>query len=103
VTQRSAFVLRVQPERIDEYVEAHRSVWPEMLDALRGAGIRNYSIFRSGNEVFGYFEADDLAAAAQYLAQQEVCTRWQDAMGGLLEERVPDAGPPALEEVFRLD
>jgi L-rhamnose mutarotase len=103
VTQRSAFVLRVQPERIDEYVEAHRNVWPEMLDALRGAGIRNYSIFRSGYEVFGYFEADDLSAAAQYLAQQEVCTRWQDTMAGLLEERVPDAGPPQLEEVFRLE
>jgi L-rhamnose mutarotase len=34
---------------------------------------------------------------------QEVCTRWQDAMAGLLEERVPDEGPQALEEIFRLD
>jgi L-rhamnose mutarotase len=103
VTRRSAFVLRVRPDRIDEYVEAHANVWPEMLEALRGAGIRNYTIFRSGNEVFGYFEADDLAAAELYLSRQEVCTRWQDAMAELLEDRVPDAGPPALEEVFRLD
>ena len=100
---RTAFVLRVRPDRIDEYVEAHRHVWPEMLDALRGAGIRNYTIFRSGNEMFGYFETDDLAAAELYLSQQEVCTRWQDEMAELLEERVPDAGPPALVEVFRLD
>ena len=35
MTQRSAFVLEVRPERIEEYVEAHRDVWPEMLDALR--------------------------------------------------------------------
>jgi L-rhamnose mutarotase len=103
VTQRSAFVLHVQPERLDEYVETHRNVWPEMLDALRGAGIRNYTIFQAGNEVFGYFEADDLAAAERYLSQQEVCTRWQDAMAVLLVERVPDGGPPQLEEVFRLD
>ena len=60
MTQRSAFVLRVRPDRIDDYVAAHGSVWPEMLDALRGAGIRNYTIFRHGNQVFGYFEADDL-------------------------------------------
>ena len=103
MTQRSAFVLRVRPDRIDEYVEAHRNVWPEMLDALRGSGIRNYTIFRAGNEMFGYFEADDLAATELYLSQQQVCTRWQDAMAELLEERVPDAGPPRLEEVFRLD
>jgi L-rhamnose mutarotase len=103
MTQRSAFVLRVRPDKLDEYVEAHRAVWPEMLDALRNAGIRNYTIFRSGNEVFGYFESDDLERGAAYLAAQEVCTRWQDAMADLLEERVPDEGPPPLEEVFRLD
>jgi L-rhamnose mutarotase len=103
MTERTAFVLRVRPDRVDEYVAAHRAVWPEMLDALRGAGIRNYTIFRNGNEMFGYFEADDLEAAARYLEGQEVSSRWQDAMAELLEERVPDAGPPPLEEIFRLD
>jgi L-rhamnose mutarotase len=103
VTRRSAFVLRVRPDKIDEYVEAHRAVWPEMLDALSSAGVRNYTIFRAGNDVFGYFESDDLERAAAYLGAQEVCTRWQDAMAGLLEERVPDEGPQLLEEIFRLD
>ena len=103
MTERSAFVLRVRPDKADEYVKAHENVWPEMLEALRGAGVRNYTIFRAGNEMFGYFEADDVAAAELYLSQQEGCTRWQDAMSELLEERVPDAGPPALEEIFRLD
>jgi L-rhamnose mutarotase len=103
MTQRSAFVLSVRPDKVEEYVEAHREVWPEMLDALRSAGIRNYSIFRAGTEVFGYFEAEDLAAAARYLDDQDVSRRWQDHMERLLEERVPDAGPPPLEEIFRLD
>jgi L-rhamnose mutarotase len=102
-TQRSAFVLRVRPERVDEYIAAHRDVWPEMLEALRAAGIRIYTIFRAGSEMFGYFESDDLERAADYLAGQDVCTRWQDAMAELLEQRVPDAGPSALEEIFRLD
>jgi L-rhamnose mutarotase len=103
MTRRSAFVLNVRPDKIEEYVEAHRNVWPELLAALRGAGIRNYTIFRSGNELFGYFEADDLEAAAAYMEAQEVNARWQDAMAQLLGERVPDAGPPMLEEIFRLD
>jgi L-rhamnose mutarotase len=103
MTERSAFVLRIRPDRVDDYVKAHRAVWPEMLDAIRRAGIRNYSIFRSGDEVFGYFESDDLAAAARYLETQDVSSRWQDHMAELLEERVPDAGPSVLEEIFRLD
>ena len=103
MTQRSAFVLKVRPDKIDEYVEAHRDVWPELLDAIRAAGIRNYTIFRHGNEMFGYFESDDLEAAGRYLAEQDVNARWQDAMAELLVERVPDEGPAALEEIFRLD
>jgi L-rhamnose mutarotase len=37
------------------------------------------------------------------MAKQEVNARWQDTMAELLDERVPDAGPPPLEEVFRLE
>jgi L-rhamnose mutarotase len=103
MTQRSAFVLKVRPDQLETYLTEHRAVWPELLDALRAAGIRNYSIFRSGNEVFGYFESDDLDAAGRYLAAQEVNSRWQNHMAPLLQERVPDDGPPALEEIFRLD
>jgi L-rhamnose mutarotase len=103
MTERSAFVLHVRPDKIDEYVAAHANVWPEMLDALRNAGIRNYSIFRDDTRVFGYFESDDLERAAEYLAAQPVCTRWQDAMAVLLEERVPESGAPPLQEIFRLD
>jgi L-rhamnose mutarotase len=103
VTERAAFVLRVRPDRIDDYLAAHRAVWPEMLDALRAAGIRNYTIFRDGTNVFGYFEADDVEASAAYMAAQEVNARWQDAMAELLEERVADEGPSTLEAIFRLD
>ena len=38
-----------------------------------------------------------------FMAEQDVSGRWQDAMAELLEERVPDGGAPALEEIFRLD
>ena len=103
MTQRSAFVLHVRTDKIDDYVAAHQNVWPEMLDALRGAGIRNYSIFHDSNQIFGYFEADDLDAAGRYLAEQAINTRWQDVMAELLEERVPDAGPRPLEQIFRMD
>lgn len=103
MTDRTGFVLRVRPDRVEEYVDAHRQVWPEMLEALKRAGISNYTIFRAGNQMFGYFEADDLGAAEAYLAGQDVSARWQDAMADLLEERVPDQGPPRLQEIFRLD
>ncbi|HEV2590267.1 MAG TPA: L-rhamnose mutarotase [Gaiellaceae bacterium] len=103
MSERRGFVLRVKPGKVDEYVAAHRDVWPEMLEALSAAGIRNYTIFRTANEMFGYFEADDLGRAERHLAAQEVSARWQNAMAELLLDRVPDGGPSPLEEIFRLD
>jgi L-rhamnose mutarotase len=46
MTQRTGFVLRIRPDRIDEYVDAHANVWPELREALTSAGVRNYTIFR---------------------------------------------------------
>ena len=103
MSERVGFVLEVRPERIDEYVAAHAAVWPEMLRALRDAGIRNYTIFRAGTRVFGYFETDDREASKRFLAAQPVCARWQDTMADFLVQRVDDAGPEPLEEIFRLD
>ena len=93
----------VRPDRIEEYERLHAAPWPGVLEQIRRSNIRNYTIFRDGDRMFGYFEADDLAAAGRYLAQQDVSTRWQDAMAELLESRVPDGGPPALDEIFRLE
>ena len=42
---RVCFLLKVRNEKVAQYKERHAHVWPEMLDALRQAGWRNYSIF----------------------------------------------------------
>ncbi len=100
---RAAFVLHIRPDRIDEYVEAHREVWPEMRSAISDAGIRNYSIYLDGTRAFGYFEADDPDASLAALGETDVNGRWQDAMADLLDARVDDGGPGLLPEIFRLD
>ena len=57
---RACFLLKVRPEKMDEYKARHAQVWPEMLDALRESGWRNYSLFlRPDGVVVGYVEADD--------------------------------------------
>lgn len=36
--KRIAFFLKVKKDKIAEYKEHHKAVWPEMLDALRRTG-----------------------------------------------------------------
>lgn len=104
---RYCFNLQVRPERMAEYVERHREVWPEMLQALRDAGWRNYSLFlREDGLLVGYVEADDLASAQAAMAATEVNARWQAEMAPFftgIDGRPPDEGFQLLTEVFHLE
>ena len=95
----------VNPDRIDEYREAHKAVWPELLEALRDAGWRNYSLFlRHDGLLIGYAEADDFAEAQQKVAETEVNARWQAAMSQLFaSEGAPDQAWELVPEVFNLE
>jgi L-rhamnose mutarotase len=85
------WVLGVRPGHEAEYRRRHDEIWPEMLDALRDAGIRNYSIFRHGLDLFGYFETDDLAATIRALAASEVNRRWAEWMAPIMKVEVDAA------------
>ena len=105
---RVGFKLKVKPERIDEYKERHRHVWPEMLDALGSAGWHNYSLFLGEDgTLFGYFETpESLAAAQAAMAETDVNARWQEEMAPFFEAPEPshpDQMMVPLEEVFHLE
>ena len=103
---RYCFCLQVRPDRLDEYVERHRDVWPEMQAALRDSGWHNYSLFlRPDGLLIGYVEAEDLDAAQQAMAATEVNTRWQAEMTGFfagIDGRPPDESFQPLPEIFHL-
>jgi L-rhamnose mutarotase len=100
---RYCFQLQVRPDRLTEYVERHQAVWPEMQDALRATGWRNYSLFLSPDGLLiGYVEADDLAASQAAMEALDVNTRWQSEMSEFFVGTSPDDGFPLLTEVFHL-
>jgi L-rhamnose mutarotase len=106
---RVAFLLKVKPDRLDEYKQIHRDVWPEMQRALSEAGWHNYSLFmREDGLLFGYFETPhDFETARALMAEKEVNERWQSMMAPYFESS-DDDGTHAdnmmieLEEVFHL-
>ena len=101
---RYCFHLQVRPERIAEYVQRHQAVWPEMQDALRATGWRNYSLFlRDDGLLIGYVEADDLAASRAAMEALDVNIRWQTDMAAFFSGTTPSDGFPQLREVFHLE
>lgn len=96
---------QIDATRIEDYREAHRAVWPELLQVLRDADWRNYSLFlRDDGMLIGYVESDDLDAAQERVARTEVNARWQAAMASLCgTEGAPDEAWQRIPEVFNLE
>jgi L-rhamnose mutarotase len=100
-------MLQVRPELLDEYVDRHAAVWPEMLNALHETGWSNYSIFaRDDGLLVGYVEADNLEQAQEAMAATDVNARWQAEMSRFfigLDGRRPDEGFVLLDPIFNLE
>ena len=106
--KRVGFIFKIKESKIDEYKKHHKEVWPEMLDALRKNGWRNYSIFLKPNgTLFGYFEAEtSFEDSLQGMAKEAINSKWQEFMKPYFEdinESRPDESMMELEEVFHTD
>jgi L-rhamnose mutarotase len=107
--QRVGFLLKVKQDKIAEYKKHHEAVWPEMLDALRRTGWRNYSLFmREDGLLFGYFEADDsFQASREGMSKEAINLKWQEFMAPYFEAlgsgSRPDQNMIELEQVFHTD
>jgi L-rhamnose mutarotase len=104
--KRICFVLQVKRELLTEYKERHRSVWPEMISALRETGWNNYSLFlRADGLLVGYLETEDFERARSGMASREVNERWQREMSRFFVQPqglLPDQAMAPLEEVFHI-
>ncbi|MFT3789019.1 MAG: L-rhamnose mutarotase [Tepidisphaeraceae bacterium] len=105
--QRICFLLRVKPDRLEEYKREHENVWPEMRAALTKHGWHNYSLFLARDGLLvGYCETPDFAKAVAGMQTEEVNARWQAAMKDFfvsLDSGAADTSMFSLEEVFHLD
>ena len=104
---RTCFLLRVRQDKLEEYKARHAQVWPEMLDALRETGWRNYSLFLQPDGLLvGYVEADDFKKCHEAMMKHPVNARWQAEMAPFFQSSnggTADDFMLPLEEVFHLD
>ena len=100
--------MKIREEKIEEYKEWHRKVWPELLDIFRQNSWKNFSIFmRPDGLIFLYVEVPEtFAKAVEAIAGEEINTKWQEMMAPyfeILEGSRPDQAMMELEEIFHTD
>jgi L-rhamnose mutarotase len=82
---RVALHTRVRADKVDEYEAAHREVPDELVAAIRSAGVSDWTIWRSGVDLFHVVDCDDYAALLAALENLPVNVAWQARMGGYLD------------------
>jgi L-rhamnose mutarotase len=103
--RRYGMLLRVKPEKFEEYKRLHGAVWPGVLSRITACRISNYSIYHREGWLFAYFEygGDDFAADMRLMEADPETLRWWDVMKPM-QEPLPTCAPgewwAPMEEVF---
>ncbi len=102
--------IRLRPEATEEYKRIHVRIWPEIDQAIRTAGITNYSIFLKDGVLFAYFEYigpdEEFDARMKQMANAPRMKEWwaiTKSMQIPLETRAPGEWWANMEEVFHQD
>ena len=103
--ERYAWKATVLEGKLEEYIKRHDNIWPELKEVLKEAGIRNYTIWNVGNELFGYYECDSVEEAARIQAQSSVVDKWNEYMKDVMVmELDPETGAqPLMKQVFMFE
>lgn len=82
---RVALHTRVRADKVDEYEAAHGEVPSELVAAIKSAGVSEWTIWRSGVDLFHVIDCDDYAGLLAALEHLPVNIAWQERMTAYLD------------------
>ena len=85
-TIRKAFLLRLKPGALDQYVYWHDNIWPELQQEIARQGIAEISLFQIDDTIFLHSRVNDPEAWTR-LWDSEVHHRWAELMAPLMHYR----------------
>lgn len=108
--QRFVLTLKMRPDAalLEEYLQIHKAVWPEVLESIRAAGVTGMQIFRDGYHMVMIMETTDdftMERKAEMDRSNPVVMRWEASMAKYQQS---DAGADAsakwlpMEMIFDL-
>lgn len=104
--ERYAWSARIVPGMKAEYCRRHDEIWPELVELLRAAGIKNYTIWNTGDLLFGYYECErGVKYAADMQKNSPIVKKWDEYMKDVLIMEMDEktGAQPLLECVFTLE
>ena len=106
--KRYGSVIKVVPEKFEEYKQLHAAVWPVVLKMIKKCNIRNYSIYYKDGYLFGYYEytGNNYAADMAKMTADPETQRWWSVCKPCqqpLQNREPGEWWASMKEIFHSD
>jgi L-rhamnose mutarotase len=101
-------IIRLKPDKVEEYKELHRNVWPEVLKTIKDCHIQNYTIFYKDGYLFSYYEytGENYEEDMKKMAEDPITQKWWALCKPCqepLKTRKEGEWWAEMEEVFHLD
>lgn len=101
-------VIRLKPDKYEEYKKLHANVWPKVRETIKACNIRNYSIYYKDGLLFSYYEyvGNDYKADMKKMAEDPTTQQWWEVCDPLqepLESAADDEWWAEMEELFHQD
>ena len=104
-TETVAFRMTLHPGQAAEYRRRHDAIWPDLVEALKGAGVVDYRIYldETTHQLFAILTRR-LDHSMDALPDAPVMRRWWDSMAPLMQTN-PDGSPVSepLETAFHME
>lgn len=106
--KRHGWVIKVKPEKLEEYKDLHANPWPGVSKIIKECNIRNYSIYYRDGYLFSYLEytGSDWDADMKKMVADSLTNEWwklTDPCQEKVETANSDEWWANMEEVFHLD
>lgn len=88
-----------------EYDRLHAAVWPDVLKTITESNLRNYSIYRSGDKLFAYFEytGTDYESDMVKMAADPVTRLWWSHTHPCFIQKQDEVFYTDMNEIFHID
>ena len=73
---RQCWIAEVKPEYMEQYIDIHVNVWPEIVRVIKESGVRDEQIYFYKNFSIVFWDCDDLEAAVKFQDATEIFEKW---------------------------
>ncbi|WP_276253110.1 L-rhamnose mutarotase [Halomontanus rarus] len=102
---RVAMIQHLDPDRVDEYLEAHENVPDAVAEQMRASGVETFELFVEDDISVGYLEVEDFERYVAEYSENPECEKWEREVGEYKRSGVEtdDAEIPTMDHVWSLD